>query len=86
MADGDEFVRVQTENGLETSVSRVYLESLKETGDDEGLKVLEDQPAALGYGRTLDVTRAGGRPLLPTTTVDEEAAKKAKTSPKESSK
>lgn len=85
MADGDEFVRVQTENGLETSVSRAYLDSLKESGDDGGLKVLEDQPAALGYGRTIDVTRSGGRPLLPTTSVDEEVAKQ-KSSQKESSK
>ncbi len=63
-----ELVRVRTKSGYETTTSRTHAE----TSDD--LTVL-DEPATTGYGRVRPVTRKDGRPILPTTTVDEEALK-----------
>lgn len=66
-----DFVRVQQENGLEVTLSADYVEGLEDKP-----KVL-DVPATNSRGVPLPATRKGGRPLLESTTVDAEAAKKA---------
>ncbi len=75
MAEDSDFVRVRTKNGFETSVSRAYLEGLEESKDHTVLK--EDAESGAAFGRVRAITRKGGRPLLPVTSVDEEAAKKS---------
>ena len=67
-----DFVRVQQENGLEVTLSADYVAGL----GDEAPKVL-DAPATNSRGVPLPATRKGGRPLLPSTTVDAEVASKA---------
>lgn len=62
-----EFVRISTENGHETTVSKTWAEI-------SGAKVI-DADAVDTRGRPLPETRKGGRPLLPQTSVDAEAAK-----------
>jgi hypothetical protein len=62
-----EFVRISTENGHETSVSKTWAEI-------SGAKVLKDADAVDTRGRPLPETRKGGRPLLPQTSVDAESA------------
>jgi hypothetical protein len=69
-----EFVRISTENGHEATVSKTWAEITK-------AKVLKDADAVDTRGRPLPESRAGGRPLLPRTTVDAEAAKSAKNTP-----
>jgi len=66
-----DFVRVRLPNGREASMPRGYVE-----GHASGLEVL-DEPATNRRGRPLPVSRKGGRPAKPATTVSKEAAKKA---------
>jgi hypothetical protein len=67
----DEFVRVRTSNGYETTLSQAYVDSIK--GDVEVL----DEPATNSWGRPLPATRRNGRRAKPRTTVKKAAAKKA---------
>lgn len=65
----DEFVRVRTENGYESTVSKAYADSV------EGIEVI-DEPATNSWGRPLPATRRNGRRAKPRTTVKKAAAKK----------
>lgn len=71
----DEFVRIRGKNGLETSVPQAYLDGL-EKDDLSQVEILKGEPTTGAFGRTLPVTRKGGRQVLPVTTVDEEVRKK----------
>ena len=78
MADND-LVRVRTKTGIETNVSRLVAE------DSEDLTIL-DEPAQVAFGRPRVATRKDGRPILPSTTVEQEATKKAASAPAGGSK
>jgi hypothetical protein len=66
----DRFVRVRTENMMETSMSRAYAEAA-------GVEILDGEDAVDVRGRPLPVTRKGGRRVLPRTSVNQEAARRA---------
>jgi hypothetical protein len=61
-----EFVRIRTENTMETTVSRTWAEI-------SGAEVI-DSPAVDAHGKPLAESRKDGRPVLPRTSVDEAAA------------
>jgi hypothetical protein len=65
-----EFVRVRNANGMESTLSRAYVEGR------EGVEIL-DEPATNTWGRPLPATRRNGRPAKTRTTVQKAAAKKA---------
>lgn len=71
----DEFVRIRTENGMESTISATYAEGL------EGVEIL-DEPATNSWGRPLPATRQNGRPAKPRTTVTKAAARKQAASTK----
>ena len=64
----DELVRVRTATGFETTVGRVHAQASSD------LTILDDEPVREMFGRTQPITRAGGRPLKPKTTVAKKAA------------
>lgn len=66
------FVRVRLPNGREASLNADYVKGL----GAGALEVL-DEPATDLRGRPRPVSRKGGRPVKPATTVSKEAAKKA---------
>jgi hypothetical protein len=70
-----EFVRVRLPNTMETSMARDFAEA------DEGIEILDGQDAVDSLGRPLPITRKNGRRVLPRTTVDQEAARRAASEP-----
>jgi hypothetical protein len=70
-----ELVRVRLPNTMETSMARDFAEA------DEGIEILDGQDAVDRLGRPLPVTRKNGRRVLPRTSVDQEAARRAASEP-----
>lgn len=66
----DEFVRIRTENGMESTISAAYAEGV------EGVEII-DEPATNSWGRPLPATRQNGRPAKPRTSVKAAASKRA---------
>lgn len=67
-----ELVRARI-NGFEKNVGRAYAETT------DGVEVLDDEPTTNRDGSLRPTTRAGGRPVKPRTTVDDQATAKKKT-------
>jgi hypothetical protein len=67
----DEFVRVRSAAGKESSISEAFVEGL-----EKGAVEVLDEPATNTWGRPLPATRSNGRRSKPRTTVKKAAAKK----------
>lgn len=67
----DQFVRVRTSNGYESTLAADYVAGL-----EKGSVEILDEPATSSAGRPRAATRRGGRPAKPRTTVKKAAAKK----------